>query len=59
MGTLWVVAHTEKRKFDMKDVRLMNGLAAFACGSILLRDKIREGERAAAASTMIMEWPIT
>ena len=55
IGTLWVVAHTDQRKFDMHDVRLMNGLAAFACGSILLRNKIREGERAAAASSMITE----
>jgi len=53
IGTFWIVAHTDQRKFDLQDVRLMNGLAAFACGSILLRDKIREGERAAAASNMI------
>src|SRR6478672_5359945 len=55
VGTLWIVAHTEQRKFDMQDIRLMNGLAAFACGSLLLRDKIRDGERAAAASSMITE----
>jgi len=55
IGTLWIVAHTEHRKFDMKDVRLMSGLSAFARGSILLRDKIREGERAAAASSIIAE----
>jgi hypothetical protein len=55
IGTLWIVAHTEQRKFDMQDIRLMNGLAAFACGSLLLRDKIRDGERAAAASSMITE----
>jgi signal transduction histidine kinase len=55
IGTLWIVAHTEQRKFDMQDVRLMNGLAAFACGSLLLREKIRDGERAAAASSMITE----
>jgi hypothetical protein len=55
IGTLWIVAHTDQRKFDMHDVRLMNGLAAFACGSILLKDKIRERERAAAASKMIAE----
>lgn len=55
VGTLWIVAHTDQRKFDMHDVRLMNGLAAFASGGIYLKEHIRHVERLAAAARMTAE----
>jgi signal transduction histidine kinase len=55
VGTLWIVAHNEQRKFDSHDVRLMNSLAAFAAGGIYLRETMREVERVAATSKITSE----
>ncbi len=54
-GTLWIVAHSHQRKFDLQDLRLMSSLAAFASGGIYLRQIVREAERLAAAAKMIAE----
>lgn len=55
VGTLWVVAHSDRRKFELEDVRIMRSLAAFASAAIRLRQVVREGERIAAASGIISE----
>jgi two-component sensor histidine kinase/PAS domain-containing protein len=33
-GTMWIMAHDEKRHFDAEDVRLMTSLAAFASAAL-------------------------
>jgi GAF domain len=53
VGTLWVVAHNEQRKFDREDVRLMGCLTAFASGAIRLKETMREAQRALAAVNMV------
>jgi hypothetical protein len=52
-GTLWIVAHTERRKFDQQDVRLMGCFAAFACGAIRLKKMLVEVERSKAAADVL------
>jgi hypothetical protein len=44
-GTLWAVAHDDKRKFDREDVRLLGCLAAFACGAIRLQQTLADSGR--------------
>ena len=53
VGTLWVVAHNDQRKFDREDVRLMGCLTAFASGAIRLKETMREAQRALAAVSMV------
>lgn len=53
VGTLWIVAHNDQRKFDREDVRLMGCLAAFASGAIRLKDTLLETQRALAAVDMV------
>lgn len=53
VGTLWVVAHSDRRKFDREDVRLMNCLAGFASGAMLLKQTTLERERATAAAQIV------
>lgn len=53
VGTLWIVAHNEQRKFDREDVRVMGGLATFASGAIRLKETILEAQRALAAAHMV------
>jgi signal transduction histidine kinase len=48
-GTLWVVAYSDRRKFD----RAMSCLAAFASGGIRLKHTLLESERAIAASQVV------
>lgn len=48
LGTLWIVAHNETRKFDAEDVRIMNSLAHFCAAAIRL---IRQ-QPATSASAM-------
>ena len=55
IGTLWIVAHTDRRKFELEDVRLMGSLAAFASGAVRLRQTFIKSERLAAASKMALE----
>jgi hypothetical protein len=53
VGTLWVVAHSDRRKFDREDVRLMNCLTAFASGGINLKRTLQESERAIASARVV------
>lgn len=48
-GTLWGVVHSDRRKFDREDVRLMSCLAGFASGAILLSHATSEMQRATTA----------
>jgi GAF domain-containing protein len=51
-GTLWAIAHDDRRAFDLHDVRVLSSLAAFAFGAIYLQQKIQAGERVSAAANM-------
>jgi signal transduction histidine kinase len=53
VGTLWVVAHSDRRKFDREDVRLMNCLTAFASGGINLKRTLQDSERAIASARVV------
>jgi hypothetical protein len=53
IGTLWIVAHSDGRKFDREDVRLMGCLSAFASGAIRLKHTLLEAERATAAFQVV------
>jgi signal transduction histidine kinase len=53
VGTLWIVAHNEERKFDREDVRVMRCLATFASGAIRLKETMLEAQRALAAVHMV------
>jgi len=53
VGTLWVVAHSDHRKFDREDVRLMSCLVGFASGAMLLKQTTLERERATAAAQIV------
>jgi GAF domain-containing protein len=53
VGTLWIVAHSERRKFDREDVRLMNCLTAFASGGIRLKRMLQDSERKIAAAQVV------
>lgn len=55
VGTLWVVAHDQERKFDREDARLMACLAAFAAGAIQLQDAIAEKLAGVAAARIVSE----
>jgi hypothetical protein len=51
--TLWIVAHSNPRKFDQQDVRLMGCLAAFACGAIGLKQTLAEFEKVSGAAKVL------
>jgi len=53
VGTLWIVAHSDNRKFDREDLRLMSCLAAFTAGAIRLKQTVLESERAVAAAEVV------
>jgi signal transduction histidine kinase len=55
VGTLWIVAHNELRKFDREDVRLMNCMAAFVAGALRLKQTVVERERAAVSAYMVSQ----
>lgn len=42
VGTLWVVAHDERRKFDGEDVRVMTALSSFASAGYELVHALRQ-----------------
>jgi GAF domain-containing protein len=52
VGTLWAVAHSDRRNFDLHDVRVLSSLAAFAYGAIYLKQKTQEEERVSAAISL-------
>ncbi|HEY1800418.1 MAG TPA: PAS domain-containing protein [Terriglobales bacterium] len=45
-GTIWIVSHNDRTRFDMEDVRIMTSLAAFT-GSALRMIHLLESERTA------------
>ena len=49
-GTLWAVAHSDRRKFDREDARLLACLAAFVSGAMQLRQAALAAGRATAAA---------
>ncbi|HWR14789.1 MAG TPA: GAF domain-containing protein [Terriglobales bacterium] len=49
MGTIWVVSHSDRRSFDLHDVRVMGSLAAFTFGAIYLKQKTEKAEKISAA----------
>jgi GAF domain-containing protein len=53
VGTLWIIAHDEIRKFDQNDVRILKPLAEFASASWQL-EKVRAEAEAAAQSASEM-----
>jgi len=55
MGTLWAVAHSDRRKFDREDVRVMGWLAAFAAGAIQVKETLLDTQRAAALAHVVAE----
>jgi GAF domain-containing protein len=52
VGTLWIVSHSDRRRFDLHDVRVLSGLAAFAFGAIHLKHVTEEAERISSAVCM-------
>jgi hypothetical protein len=55
VGTLWVVAHSDRKKFDREDMRLVSCLAAFAAGAIQLQQSLREKEWAVTSAQVVSE----
>jgi transcriptional regulator with GAF, ATPase, and Fis domain len=56
VGTIWVIAHTERRKFDLEDLRLLESLGRFAAAAYQtvasidnLKIEVGEREKAEAA----------
>ena len=47
-----MVSYNDRREFDLHDVRMLSGLAAFAYGAIYLKQKTQEAERVAAAVSL-------
>jgi hypothetical protein len=41
VGTVWVLAHDEHRKFDREDARLVEGLASFAAATFMLIESLK------------------
>jgi signal transduction histidine kinase len=46
VGTIWVMAHDEQRRFDAEDARLIGNLGRFAAGAYQLRCALAEAEDA-------------
>ena len=42
LGTLWVVAHDQARRFDAEDARLITGLAEFAAAALKVLTSLRQ-----------------
>ena len=40
VGTVWVLAHDDQRKFDREDARLVEGLATFAAATFMLIESL-------------------
>lgn len=55
VGTIWIVAHSDRSRFDLEDVRVMKSLADFAAVALRHQDaeqKLRESERNAATAEL-------
>lgn len=46
VGTVWVVAHDDQRRFDSEDLRLMRSLAQLAAAAYLLQTAVDRGNEA-------------
>ena len=53
VGTIWVVAHDESRKFDAEDERLLNSLAKFA--SLAQQVSVASQQKAQVAEQLVAE----
>ncbi|WP_437475856.1 ATP-binding protein [Sorangium sp. So ce1014] len=49
IGTVWVLAHGEERKFDAEDARLLSSLSRFAATAVHALAQARDARRAAEA----------
>ncbi|AUX33895.1 MULTISPECIES: GAF domain-containing protein [Sorangium] len=49
IGTVWVVAHSDERKFDAEDARLVSSLSRFAATAVHALAQAREARRASEA----------
>jgi signal transduction histidine kinase len=58
-GTIWVVAHSDRRRFDAEDDRLMRGLAAFTAAAVRLREADRRRTDGLAALAHELRNPLT
>ncbi|MCU1385603.1 MAG: hypothetical protein JWL71_4300 [Acidobacteria bacterium] len=47
LGTIWIVAHDEARRFDAEDVRVMQSLASFTAAALCVREARTAAEVAA------------
>lgn len=46
VGTVWVIAHDDQRRFDSEDLRLMRSLAQLAAAAYLLQTAVDRGNEA-------------
>lgn len=46
VGTVWVAAHEDGRRFDAEDERILTSLTSFAQAAFLILDRMEEAERA-------------
>lgn len=44
VGTVWVISHSEGRRFDAEDARMTERLASFAANAFVLQDRVRRGD---------------
>ncbi|MGK3984502.1 GAF domain-containing protein [Sorangium sp. So ce136] len=49
IGTVWVIAHTEERKFDAEDARLLSSVSRFAATAVRALARAQDAWRAAEA----------
>lgn len=55
VGTLWIVAHSDRRKFDREDVRLMGCMTPFGAGAIRLQETLLETQRSLASARVVSD----
>ena len=46
VGTVWVIAHDDQRRFDSEDLRLMRSLANIAAAAYLVQTAVERGVQA-------------
>jgi C4-dicarboxylate-specific signal transduction histidine kinase len=54
-GTIWIIAHDDKRKFDAEDIRVMSSLADFAASALRYQstqEALRKAESLAMAASL-------
>lgn len=55
VGTIWIVSHNSKRKFDREDVRMMESIAGFIAGALLRAEKERALQAAQEFNDTILQ----